>query len=253
MSKVLVVGLGTVGYPTAQYLGNFFDVYGYDTKFRSGRNFTTVQSLNKIEPDVFVVCVPTNQVQSVCKVVARHDKLILIESTMQIGMCRKIAEGSGIGLLAHCPHRYWAVSPDLRGVRQLRVLGTLNSESLELAKQFYSKAEIPIHLVSILEVAEASKLVENASRFVNIAFAEEVKMLCDELGLSFEEVRLACNTKWNVHLLEARGGVKSTCLPQDIRLLTELGGKKSLMEGAIEADEKYKKGWNHDSCERCLS
>lgn len=241
MSKVLVIGLGTVGYPTAQYLGRFFDVYGYDMKFRQGRNFTAVRSLDGVEPDVFVVCVPTDQVQGVCAAVSGRDRLVLIESTVQVGTCRKIAEGSGVGLLAHCPHRYWKGSPSLHGVRQPRVLGTLNNESLELAKQFYSKAEIPIHPVSSLEVAEASKLVENANRFVDIAFAEEIKMLCDRLGLSFDEVRRACNTKWNVHLLEARDGIKGTCLPQDIRLLIGLGGGESLMGGAIKADEKYAK------------
>lgn len=246
--KVLVIGLGTVGYPTAQYMGKFFDVYGYDTKFRSGKNFTAVRSLNRIEPDVFVVCVPTDQVRSVCETIASHNKLVLIESTVQIGACREIAEGLSIELLAHCPHRYWGMFPNLHGVRQLRVLGALNKESLELAKQFYFKIEVPVHLVSSLEVAEASKLVENASRFVNIAFVEEAKMLCDKLGLSFDEVRQACNTKWNVHLLEARDGVKGACLPQDIRLLVELGGEESLMGGAIKADEKYVKraGGGHD-------
>lgn len=241
MSKVLVIGLGTVGYPTAQYLGGFFDVYGYDRKFRRGRDFTAVRSLDVIEPDVFVVCVPTDQVQGVCEAVSGRDRLVLIESTVQVGTCRKIAEDSGIGLLAHCPHRYWKESPGLHGVRQPRVLGALNNESLKLAKQFYSKVEIPVHPVSSLEVAEASKLVENANRFVDIAFAEEVKMLCDRMGLNFEEVRLACNTKWNVHLLEARDGIKGTCLPRDIRLLAELCGGKSLMDGAIKVDVKYAK------------
>lgn len=235
-----MIGLGTVGLPTAQYLGKFFDVYGYDIKFREGKDFTTVRSLNRVEPDIFVVCVPTNRVQSVCKTIASHNKPVLIESTMQIGTCRKIAEVFNIRLLAHCPHRYWETSPTLHGVRQLRVLGALNDESLELAKQFYSKAEIPIRVVSSLEVAEASKLVENANRFVNIAFAEEVKMLCDKLELSFEEVRQACNTKWNVHLLEARDGIKGVCLPRDMRLLTELYGEEGLMKGAIKADKKYK-------------
>jgi UDP-N-acetyl-D-mannosaminuronic acid dehydrogenase len=41
------------------------------------------------------------------------------------------------------------------------------------------------------------KIVENAYRYVQIAFAEELRMICEALGLDFNEVRMACNTKWN--------------------------------------------------------
>jgi len=241
--KVLVIGLGVVGFPTAEYFGRFFDVYGYDTTFRCGKNFTTVRTFNRVEPDIFVICVPTNQVRNICKDIDRN-KLVLIESTMQIGTCKKIAEDFGIKLLAHCPHRYWELSSTLHGVKQLRVLGALNNESLKLAKQVYAKTGISVHSVSSLEVAEASKLVENANRFVNIAFSEEIKMLCGKLELDFEEVKRACNTKWNINLLEARDGIGGVCLPQDIRFLLKLYEKlcckEGLMKGAVKTNEKYR-------------
>jgi len=90
-----------------------------------------------------------------------------------------------------------------------------------------------------IEVAEMSKLVENSDRFVQIAFVEEVKMLCDEVGISIEDVRTAVNTKWNCDLLEARDGIGKECLPKDIRLLASIG-KTPLLDGAIESDKKYK-------------
>ena len=65
-------------------------------------------------------------------------------------------------------------------------------------------------------------------------------MLCHEIGLNFEEVRQACNTKWNINLLEAREGIGGVCLPQDIRLLSEIYSDEGLLKAAIEADEKYK-------------
>ncbi|GAI19532.1 unnamed protein product, partial [marine sediment metagenome] len=213
---------------------------GYDIQPRQAKNFTVVKALNSIEPDVFVVCVPTKQVETACKAVASTGKLVLIESTMQIGTSRKIGESLNVKLLAHCPHRYWKLSPILHGVKQVRVLGAINSESLELAKKFYSTAEIPVCLVSSVEVAEASKLVENAWRFVNIAFVEEAKMLCEKLGLNFKEVRRACNTKWNTCLLAARDGIGGVCLPRDIRLLTQLYQEDGLMKAAVDTDKKYK-------------
>lgn len=239
---MLVIGLGAVGLPTASYLGDFFEVYGYDIKQIIGKNFTTVRSLNETSPDVYVVCVPTKQVYVVCKAIAKSARAVIIESTMKVGECRRIANAFGIEQLAHCPHRYWAESPKLHGVNQTRVLGALNEESLRFARRFYSKAHIKVRLVSSLEVAEASKLIENANRFVNIAFVEECKMLCDKLAIDFEEVRKACNTKWNIQLLEARNGIKGKCLPQDIRFLLDLNPRMALMRGALKTDEKYKRG-----------
>lgn len=192
-----MIGLGVVGLPTAEYLGGFYEVYGYDMKPRKGISFISVLNPNQVEADVFVICVPTNQVENVCGHLNR-DKLILIESTMQIGSCKRISQS--LPLLAHCPHRYWEESPEEHGVRQTRVLGAVNEESLKIAKNFYEGANIPVHIVSSIEIAEASKIVENSNRFVNIAFSEEVKMICEEIGLNFEEVRQACNTKWNIHV-----------------------------------------------------
>lgn len=234
--KVLVVGLGVVGLPTAEYLGNFYEVYGYDIKPKKGENFIPVLSPNQVEADVFVICIPTNQVKKVCGTLNR-DGLTLIESTMQIGSCRRISQG--LPFLAHCPHRYWKEFPEEHGVRQKRVLGAISEESLKRAKDFYEGANIPVHIVSSIEVAEASKIVENSSRFVNIAFSEEVKMICEKLGLNFEEIRQACNTKWNIHMLEAREGIGGVCLPQDIALLSSLCGG-DLLEAAIKTDEKYR-------------
>ena len=231
-----MIGLGVVGLPTAEYLGGFYEVYGYDMKPRKGISFISVLNPNQVEADVFVICVPTNQVENVCGNLNR-DKLILIESTMQIGSCKRISQS--LPLLAHCPHRYWEESPEEHGVRQTRVLGAVNEESLKRAKNFYEGANIPVYIVSSIEIAEASKIVENSNRFVNIAFSEEVKMICEEIGLNFEEVRQACNTKWNIHVFEAREGIGGVCLPQDIGLLSGLCGG-DLLEAAVKTDEKYR-------------
>ncbi|GAG78558.1 unnamed protein product, partial [marine sediment metagenome] len=99
---------------------------------------------------------------------------------------------------------------------------------------------VPIIEVSSIEVAEMCKVTENAYRFVEIAFAEELHTICDNLGLPFEELRKAINTKWNINILEARDGIGGHCLPKDVRYLWTII-KSPLLQGAITADETYKK------------
>lgn len=246
--KVCVCGLGTVGLPTAEYLGEFFEVYGYDLRQIKGSNFVYVDGFLKrhLNVDVYVVCVPTSQVENICRNFVEKDKLVLVESTMQFGICRKIAEDLSIKLLAHCPHRYWKEESLNHGVKQFRVLGAINRDSLNLALEFYQQAKIPVYSVSSIEVAELSKLIENANRFVNIAFVEEIKMICDEIGIRFEEIRQACNTKWNIQLLEARDGIKGTCLPKDIEYLRRVH-VTPLLDGAVEIDKMYQRMVEGDS------
>ena len=57
---------------------------------------------------------------------------------------------------------------------------------------------IPMHPVSSVEVAELTKIVENAHRYLQIAFAEELYLDCKSNSISFSELRESLNTKWNV-------------------------------------------------------
>jgi UDP-N-acetyl-D-mannosaminuronic acid dehydrogenase len=255
--KVQVIGLGTVGLPTALHISKFFETVGYDISMeaaaKAARHGLHVE--HSITPaDVYVVTVSTglkpngepdmSEIYDVCGKIAtlNRNALISIESTVSVGTCRKVAEKFGLKHVVHCPHRYWAGDPVKHGVVQTRVLGALNEESLEKGKRFYSELGIPVHIVSSIEVAELSKIAENAYRFVQIAFAEELKMICDKVGVDFNEVREACNTKWNVEILEARDGIGGHCLPKDIRYLKACAHATPLLSGAIEADRLYRRG-----------
>jgi len=234
--KVCVIGLGTIGKPVAEYLGSFYNVSGFDIKKIKGEKYEYIDHIDK--PDIYVICVPTHVVYDVCKDLEK-DKLTIIESTLEVGTCRKISKNLGLKWIAHCPHRYWEANPVNYGVKQIRVLGALNKISFGLAMDFYEKAEIPTYLVHPIEVAEITKLVENSDRFVKIAFVEELKMLCDKIGVSIEDVRNAVNTKWNCDLLEARDGIGKECLPKDIKLLASIG-KTPLLDGAMKTDKEYR-------------
>ncbi|MEM1792723.1 MAG: hypothetical protein QXE92_00585 [Thermofilaceae archaeon] len=257
--RVQVIGLGTVGLPTAIHASKFFDVVGYDKNplvvKRASERIPVAHSI--VEADVYIVAVSTGltpdgkpdmaSIFDVCERISsvRADALVSIESTVSVGTCRAAAEKFGLNRLVHCPHRYWSGDPVKYGVVQTRVLGALNEESLRGAVRFYSKLGVPLHIVSSLEVAEISKLAENAHRFVEIAFAESLAMVCGEYGIPFQEVREACNTlrrpeyNYQVNILEARDGIGGECLPKDIRYLLSLL-HSPLLRGAIDADILYK-------------
>src|SRR5207249_1571033 len=70
---------------------------------------------------------------------------------------------------------------DLGEIR--RVVGALSAEALDLTISLYAKAKVPTHQVEPVEVAEASKLLENSFRLVNISFINEFAELCRRLGI----------------------------------------------------------------------
>ena len=254
--KVCVIGLGNVGRPVASLAHECgFHVCGYDIDKRKtlGLNPVSTFSVWSEVPDCnfYTVCVNTgwedgkpdmSNVFDACRKIAMKEKgnkpLVSIESTVAVGTCRKVAEMFGQVYLVHVPHRFWAEEPEKHGVRQRRIIGALNRESLVKAKAIYGSLGIPLYPVSSLEVAELTKITENAYRFVQIAFVEQLRLLCEKNNVPFEEVRKGANTKWNVNLLETRDGVKGECLPKDIRYFASLG-EAPLLLGAMETDKKY--------------
>ena len=256
MVRVCVIGLGTVGHPTAKRIKRYHEVYGYDvdpSKVRNRGYFATTQWEHIYDIDVFVICVNTwwkekpdmsavRKVMEMIKEKSTPNTLVTIESTLSIGACREFFKEifDGQIMLSCCPHRYWEKDSKNYGVAQLRVLGGVDDDSLEVSTSFYRSIKVPIYVVPYVEIAEMSKLVENAYRFVEIAFVEELKGICEENNIDLEEIRMACNTKWNVDLLEARDGIVGSCLPKDIRILNHLASFAPLLQGAIKADIQYK-------------
>jgi UDP-N-acetyl-D-mannosaminuronic acid dehydrogenase len=260
---VCVLGLGEVGLPTAKYvLEKGFDVWGYDisvevveTAIREGVKNSTVEWDEVPRMDAYIVCVSTTfrenspnfaAIHDVCEKIslkAKASSLVSIESTLMPGVSRKIFREifEEKICLVHVPHRYYKMEPDDHGVRQLRVIGGVTPNSLGRGLKLYETLHIPLYAVSSIEVAEMSKISENAYRYLQIAYAEELRMICDEIGLSFEEVRDACNTKWNIELLEARDGIGGHCLPKDVKYLAHLTGHNELIKSAMDVDEKYRK------------
>jgi len=246
--RVLVAGLGDVGYPTAEYVARKgLTVYGYDLRSRRSESFQVFQDWNKIPDfDAALICVSTsaNDQSNVEDIVRRMEKsktLLSIESTVPVGTCRRLAESYGLRSLAHVPHRLWVEDPIHHGVKQERVIGALNRKSMDLGIDLYSKRlKIPVHKVSSLEVAELCKVAENAYRYSQIAFAEYLKLVCRYQRLPFKDVREACNTKWNIQIPEARSGIGGKCLPMAMRILGRLS-RIDLPDQLMRLDAEYRK------------
>jgi UDP-N-acetyl-D-mannosaminuronic acid dehydrogenase len=232
--------------------------------------------------DVYILCVSTHkpddmftpQIEGLLSIVERISKearrdgaLVSIESTIPRGTSARVFEMLNHRLhVAHAPHRWYALEEKEHGVNQLRVVGGVCDCCLQTAMQFYngtcssfiststatsssSSSEgmpkslgIPIHPVSKIEIAELSKIAENAHRYLQIAFAEDLYLYCQENNLNFSDLRDALNTKWNVNILEPKEGIGGHCLPKDTRMFLQSSKsiKSKILTAAMEVDQDYR-------------
>lgn len=262
VKKICVIGLGTVGFNTAMYCkSRGIDVLGYDidpdavgNALRNGI-YASTRWKDLVRCDIYIICVSTgldkngnsdmSAVMEVCRrLVPKKPRLVCIESTVMPGTTRKVwAEIFDKKIpTVHCPQRYWADDPYKRGVRRLRVIrGTELTGSL-LGQYFYRVVlNIPMHIVSSVEVAELCKVLENAHRYLQIAAAEEFKMLAAKFKVDFNELRTAINTTGNPPLLEARDGIGGHCLPMAAGLTFQLYNDCELLLAARIIDATYRK------------
>jgi len=102
---------------------------------------------------------------------------------------------------------------------------------------------IPMHPVPEIEIAELTKIIENAHRYLQIAFAEDLYLYCHANNINFAELRDSLNTKWNVNILEPREGIGGHCLPKDTKMFLNSSKsiKSKILEAAIEVDNEYRR------------
>lgn len=170
--------------------------------------------------------------------------LISVESTDEPGTMKKIdnvLSRRGEYDLFCFPHRYNPKDPEHKFFNIHRVAGAFNDQALERGKNFYQRYmdKSFIHVYPI-EVVEMCKPMENTYRFLEIAFAEELKMRCDERSIDYKKLREAMNTKWNIDILEARDGIGGKCLPKDSSIINHYFGNFNIVNAAIDSDAEYK-------------
>jgi len=255
--KVAIIGLGYVGLPLALLLKKKrIDVIGIDIDKKKNElinqqispikgiilyeKIESTDDFNKInDRDVIVVCVPTpineenkpdfNPLINSAKEISKYFKenaLIVIESTVSPGACEEIVKpilGKRKYLLAHCPER---IDPGNRkfNVENIpRVVGGVDKESLDKAYSFYKLIiDAEITKLSSLKAAEATKIMENSFRDINIAFMNEMAKSFDKLGIDILEVIKGASTKPFAFLPHYPGcGVGGHCIAVDPYYLIE--------------------------------
>lgn len=190
--------------------------------------------------DIIIVCVATpltknirpdlSALEKVCSslsVLSLEGKLVIIESSIPPGTFETLVlpalkKKNEIGLncwAAFVPERL-APGQAFAEIRTTpRVIGYYDEESGVLAKILYEKMVNAEILVTPIKVAEISKLVENTFRDVNIAFANEVGLICENYDIDVTTLLKVCNSHPRVNILQPGPGVGGPCLPKDPYLL----------------------------------
>ena len=208
-------------------------------KYTNENKFFPTQDSNVIsDSDIVIVSVPTpisekikpdlSFIKNACETISQfqlNNKLVIIESsippkTFEQLILPTLAKNQNDNFLAsYIPER---LSPG-QAFEEIhttsRVVGALDEESKIVSKTLYSKIlESKIFETKPI-VAETCKLVENTFRDVNVAFANEIAMVCEVYGIDVLELRNICNSHPRVNILSPGPGVGGPCLPKDPYLL----------------------------------
>lgn len=194
--------------------------------------------------DVFLIAVPTpinadktadmslvqSALASIAPVIKKGD-LIVIESTSPVGTTERAAEQlrrlrpdltfpdtlpelSDV-MMAYCPERILPGQTLRELVDNARIVGGLDHRSALRAREVYRFFAMGKIKLTTSRVAELSKLTENAFRDVNIAFANELSLVCDHLGVDVWQVVKMANLHPRVNILSPGPGVGGHCIPVD--------------------------------------
>jgi UDP-N-acetyl-D-mannosaminuronic acid dehydrogenase len=259
--KIVVMGLGYIGLPTASLLATKgHQVLGVDI------NRETIDTINQgkihiVEPDldilvksavgsgnmrasltpeeadIFVLAVPTpfkdghvpdiTYVESATRTIApfiAKGSLVILESTSPVGTTERIRDilaeerpdlDASSFYLAHCPERVLPGQIIKELVENDRIIGGIDQPSRKKTAEFYKSFVSGKVLVTDARTAEMAKLTENSFRDVNIAFANELSLICDKLGINVWELIELANRHPRVNILQPGPGVGGHCIAVD--------------------------------------
>lgn len=244
-NKVAIIGLGYVGLPLAYAIAKNkkYQVFGYDLtkkEVKKMANFTvgTDESLIK-EAEYIIICVPTpvkrnklpdlTPVKSATKSALKYlekGQNIIIESTINPGVCEEVVlpilEKSGLKggkdfELSHCPERINPGDSVWNVTNIPRNIGSLSKKGNKKVADFYrSFLKGEVNEVSSLKAAEATKIIENTFRDINIAYVNELAKSFDAMEIDLIEVIHAASNKpfaFMPHFPSC--GVGGHCIPVD--------------------------------------
>ncbi len=199
------------------------------------------------EPDVSYVEAATRAVIPYLK----EGDLYVIESTSPVGTTEQMAkiifgerpELKGKIFIAYCPERVLPGNVIYELVHNDRVIGGLDEASTKKAEEFYSQfVKGTLHPTNA-RTAEMCKLTENSSRDVQIAFANELSLICDKAGINVWDLINLANKHPRVNILQPGCGVGGHCIAVDPYFITaDFPAETKLISAAREINN-YKAFW----------
>ena len=227
--------------------------------------FTVTSDISCEDPcDVYWVCVPTPllngapALDSFCaaitsiRTIATKPFLVVISSTSFPGTTRTIGlsileketqEQGADFFLVFSPEREDPGNSTFTTKTLPRVFGALDNESSKVAMVLFKQLFDEVHQASSIEAAEASKLVENVYRAVNIALANEWDEICKGLNLDvWEVIKLAATKPFGFQAFYPGPGVGGHCIPVDpyylLSKLKSVGANAGLINLACDLNKK---------------
>ena len=199
------------------------------------------------EPDISYVEAATRSVIPYLK----EGDLYVIESTSPVGTTELMAniiyterpELKDKIYIAYCPERVLPGNVIYELVHNDRVIGGLNPRSTEKAMCFYSQfVKGTLHKTNA-RTAEMCKLTENSSRDVQIAFANELSLICDKASINVWELISLANKHPRVNILQPGCGVGGHCIAVDPYFITSDFPVESQLIGKAREINNYKSFW----------
>ena len=220
--------------------------------------------LNPCEADVFIIAVPTpfhegfvpniDYVLSATKAIVpfvKENDVVILESTSPVGTTDKvegvlIAEGIDTSKLyiAHCPERVLPGQIMRELVENDRIVGGTTPEATVQAIEFYKTFISGEVLSTDARTAEMAKLTENSFRDTNIAFANELSILCDKFDIDVWELISLTNRHPRVNVLQPGAGVGGHCIAVDPWFIVHAGGDDAKIIRTAREVNTYKTEWS---------
>jgi len=216
--------------------------------------------------DIFIIAVPTpfhegyvpniDYVVSATKAIAPYvqaGNIIILESTSPVGTTDKVEEvlqANGIDTskvyVAHCPERVLPGQIMRELVENDRIVGGTTPQATAKTVEFYKTFVNGEVLSTTARTAEMAKLTENSFRDVNIAFANELSMLCDTFNIDVWELISLTNRHPRVNVLQPGAGVGGHCIAVDPWFIVHAAKEENIEAKVIQTAREvntYKTEW----------
>jgi UDP-N-acetyl-D-mannosaminuronic acid dehydrogenase len=220
--------------------------------------------LKPCEADVFILAVPTpfhddfvpniDHIVSATKAIASYLKendIVILESTSPVGTTNKVEEvlrSEGVDtsklFIAHCPERVLPGHIMRELVENDRIVGGTTPEATQKTVEFYKTFVTGEVLSTDARTAEMAKLTENSFRDTNIAFANEISILCDKFDIDVWELIKLTNRHPRVNVLQPGAGVGGHCIAVDPWFIVHAGGDDAKIIRAAREVNTYKTEWS---------